>query len=398
MRSGLQSNIWKYTLILITNKRVFVAILGAYYLTIPEVTPQWIGTILLIGSIAGFLFQVPSGYFADKLGHKETLIVARVFMVLSSFFLLIANHVYLLILGGVFLSLSQAFHSGTGSAFMHETLRALGREKEYSKVMGKASSLGFAIPVILMVLVPFLVEFSYKLPFLVGLILDVIGLIISFSLIKPPVTPEHVEEMGVTNFRDVLREGFRLRYFRHAIFMGIITGTLVSVGVFRAPYQSLLEVPVIWFGVFFGIGRALASLMLAYSGKLHTAFRDIYNFQAFLLIIFAFQLLLLGITASPWVVVTLFLTINAFQWGLSQVGTSFLVEIIKDSRFKATLLSMPGQIDMAVTAVASFGLGFAIQHLSYRLGFLCIAILFVAVLLPFYLYLYQDRSTLVPEH
>lgn len=196
-------------------------------------------------------------------------------MVFSSFFLLIANNVYLLILGGAFLSLSHAFHSGTGSAFMHETLRALGREKEYSKVMGKASSLGFAIPVVLMVLVPFLVDISYKLPFLVGLILDAIGLIVSFSLIKPPVTPEHIEEIGLTNFRQVIQEGFRLRYFRYATFMGIITGILVAVGVFRAPYQSLLEIPVIWFGGFFGAGRALASLMLAYSGRLHATFKEI---------------------------------------------------------------------------------------------------------------------------
>jgi hypothetical protein len=315
-------------------------------------------------------------------------------MVLSSFFLLIADNVSWLILGGIFLSLSQAFHSGTGNAFMHETLRALGREKEYSKVMGKASSLGFAIPIVLMVLVPFLVEINYKLPFLIGLILDSIGLIASFFLIKPPVTPEHIEEMGVTNFRQVIQEGLRLRYFRYALFIGTITGTIVSVGVFRAPYQSLLDIPVIWFGVFFGLGRALASLMLAYSGLLHTLFKNIHTFQRFLIIIFSIQLLLLGTISSPWIIVTLFLTINAFQWGLSQVSSSFLLEIIKESKFKATLLSVPGQIDMAVTAVTSFILGIAIEHFSYQYGFLCIALLFIAVVTPFYLYIHHTRLVL----
>lgn len=394
MPQNLQSNIWKYTLILITNKRVFLAILGAYYLTIPTVTPQWIGTILLVSSITGFLFEIPSGYFADKFGHKETLVIARFLMILSSFFLLIANNVYVLMLGGIFMSLSMAFHSGTGSAFMHETLRALGREKDYSKVMGKASSIGFAVPVVLMVLVPLLVGISYKLPFLIGLILDTVGLITALLLVKPPVTPGHVEEVGVTNFREVVREGYRLHYFRYAIFMGIITGALVAVGVFRAPYQVLLDIPVIWFGVFLGLGRAIAALMLAYSGKLHVYFKDIHAFQSFMLVIFAVQIFLLGILTSPWIVVTLFITINAFQWGLSQVGSSFLLEIIKDSKFKATLLSVPAQVDMAASAVLSFILGVAIEHFSYQSGFLTIAIFFVAILIPLYLYIQRNKSGL----
>lgn len=394
MPKNLQSNIWKYTLILVTNKRVFIAILGTYYLTIPEVTPKWIGTILLISTLVGFLFEIPSGYFADKIGHKLTIILAKGFLVASSCFLLFANNVYSLILGGIFLSLGTAFHSGTGSAFMHETLRALKRENDYSKVMGRASSLGFAIPIILTALVPFLIEISYKLPFLVGFVLDCIGLITAFTLITPPITPDHVEEVGITNFRKVLREGYRLQYFRHALFSGTISGFIFAIGIFRAPYQSILDLPVIWFGVFFGAGRVLASLLLAYSGKLHEYFFDIYHYQKFRFFLFATLLLLLGLTISPWAVVALFLVINGFQWGLSQVGTSFLLEIIKESKFKATLLSVPAQIDMAISAITSFILGWVIERFSYQSGFLFIAVLFVLIVFPFYLYLQANKPRL----
>ena len=71
---GLEGNIFKYGLSLIANKRIFVAILGAYYLTVPGVTPWWIGAILLISSGMGVLFEVPSGYIADKIGHKKALV------------------------------------------------------------------------------------------------------------------------------------------------------------------------------------------------------------------------------------------------------------------------------------------------------------------------------------
>lgn len=386
MEKNLQNNIWKYALLLIANKRIFVAILGAYYLTIPDVTPKIIGIILLAGNLSGFVFEIPSGYASDKIGHKYALIISRVLMLLSTTFFLVANNITFLILGAIFLSASAAFHSGTGSAFMHETLRGLKREHDYASVMGKISSIGFAVPIIFMVLIPFLVSVSYKTPFLIALVIDVIGLLATISLTVPPVPQEHIEEIGVTNFKQVLQEGYRFNYFSIALFSGIISGTLFGIGGFRAPYQTFLEIPVIWFGVFFGIGRALASLMLAYSGKIKK-YISLLSFYRFQLVIYTLLILILGIISSWWVVVTAFIVINAFQWGLSKIDEGYQLDIIKSSKFKATLLSTGSQINQAVAAVSSFGIGFMIERLSYQYGFLYSGIIFFVILFTLYLYI-----------
>ena len=371
---------------LIANKRIFVAILGAYYLTIAEVTPKVIGIILLAGSLSGFLFEIPSGYASDRIGHKYALVISRVLMLLSTIFFLVANNITFLILGAIFLSASAAFHSGAGSAFMHETLQGLKRENDYARVMGKISSIGFAVPIVFMVLVPFLVSVSYKMPFLIALVVDIIGLLSAISLTVPPIPQEHIEEIGATNFKRVLQEGYRLNYFGIALFSGIISGTLFSVGGFRAPYQTFLEIPVIWYGVFFGIGRALASLMLAYSGKIKK-FITLTSFYKFQLTVYTLLFFVLGIIATWWVVVTAFIVINAFQWGLSKIDEGYQLNIIKSSKFKATLLSTGSQIDLAVAAVSSFGVGFLIDRVSYQYGFLYSGIIFLAILSPLYLYI-----------
>ncbi len=387
----LQSNIWKYTLLLIANKRIFVAILGAYYLTIPDVTPKVIGTILLAGSLSGFLFEIPSGYMSDKIGHKLTLVISRVLMLISTVLFLVANNILFLILGAIFLSASAAFQSGTGSAFMHETLQGLKREHDYAKVMGKISSIGFAVPIIFMVLVPFLVSVSYKTPFIIALVIDLIGLFAAISLVVPPIAQKDVEEIGTTNFRQVLQEGYRLNYFSIALFSGIISGTLFSIGGFRAPYQTFLEIPVIWYGVFFGIGRAFASLMLAYSGKIKK-YITLTSFYRFQLITYPFLILVLGTVSISWIVVLVFIIMNAFQWGLSKIDEGYQLDIIKSSKFKATLLSTGSQIDQAVAAVSSFGVGFIIEHVSYQYGFLYSGIIFFVVLFPLYLYIVRRHK------
>ena len=391
MQKLLQGNIWKYTLLLIANKRIFVAILGAYYLTIPDVNAAGVGIILLAGSLAGFVFEIPSGYVSDKIGHKQALVISRIVILLSTILFLVANNIIFLILAGIALSTGIAFHSGTGSAFMHETLRGLQREKDYASVMGKISSIGFAVPIVFMVLVPFLVSISFKLPFAIALIVDLVGLFAAISLVTPPVPQEEIKEIGVTNFRQVLREGYHLNFFTFALFSGIIGGVLFGVGGFRAPYQTFLEIPVIWYGVFFGIGRAFASLMLAYSGRIR-AITTIYSFYKFQLILYTFFILILATISTWWIVVIAFIIINAFQWGLSRVDNSYMMDIISPSKFKATLLSTHAQIEHIVAAVASFGVGFAIERISYQSGFLYLGIGFFVILMLLYLYILRQRK------
>jgi MFS family permease len=363
-----------------------VAIIGAYYLTIPGVTTQTIGALLLLGNVVSFLLEIPSGYISDKIGHRQALILSRALMALSSFVFLCTDNRVLLIVAVILWSASGAFQSGTGSAFMHETLRGLGREHEYTSVMGRVASVGFAVPIVFMVFVPFLVGISYKLPFVVSLVMDLLGFVAALSLTAPAVPMEHIEEVNSTNFWQVLRDGHRLNFFIFALFSSIISGVLFSFGGFRAPYQLSLHLPVIWFGVLFGIGRAGASLMLAYSGWIQKRL-NIFSFYAFEIGLYFVLFLILGVTAIPWIVALVFIVSNAFNWGLSRIDEGYQMNIIQRSKFKATLLSVAAQIDAIFGGIAGFGLGFAIKHLSYQYAFLCFAFVFLIILLPVYAYI-----------
>jgi hypothetical protein len=158
-------------------------------------------------------------------------------------------------------------------------------------------------------------------------------------------------------------------------------------GSFRAPYQEFLEIPVMWFGVLFGVGRLLASLVLMYSGQIKSRIKDITEFYRYQLIIFGILFFILGLVGNATVVAIVFIVMNAFKWGLTRVGEAFTLEIIKTSRFRATLLSVQAQIEEAIIAVSSLGLGFAIDRWNYQFAFLITAFVFVIVLIPFYIYI-----------
>jgi MFS family permease len=390
----LESNIWKYALILVANKRIFAAILSVYYLTIPDVTASWIGMFILIGSLAGFVFEVPSGYFSDKIGHKTALVISRAATLLSTLFFLLADSILLLVLGTIFLSIGSAFISGTGSAFMHETLRALGRENEYTKIIGKITAIGFAVPILLTAVIPFSIAISFKIPFLIALVIDCIGVCAALTLVKPHVPQERIDEIDVKRFSDVIREGMEQKFFRYALFSGIVFGALFTTGIFRGPYQESLGILVIWFGVLHGIGRVGASLLLAYSGKLRELIGNIHRFQTTQITVYGLLYVVLALSTTWWVVASAFIVLNAFQWGMSKVEEGYLLDMVRNSNFKATLLSLKALIGELATAVIGFGMGVLVQWYGFQIGFGALGVCFVVLLVTLQLYIGNRKHSL----
>ena len=379
---NLESNLWKYTVFLITQKRAYVAVTAAFYLSIPTVNAWWVGIILLASSIAGIVFEMPSGYLSDKMGHRNALILSKILLTLSTLCFVFATNIPLLIAGSILWSAGFAFHSGTGTAFMHDTLRALGRDKEFTEIMGKSRSVGFAVPVLLSILLPFLVEISWQALFLAVLFFDILGLVFSFLLVSPPIPEKHIEELGITNFMGILKKGWDMQFFRYAFFFGILGGVSMGVGNFRAPYQIELGISVIWLGVLFGIGRILASLFLFYNGKIEKTFSSQKAFLFFNIAIFLVPVFLLGLFPSPWIVAPLFILINAFQHGLSEMKRGQMLDVLDSSPFKATLLSVKEQISSLFAGAAGICIGSIAQSFSYPVAFLCIALATLLCILP----------------
>ena len=368
-----------------------MAVLGAYYLTIPNVTAESIGVILLIGNLAGFLFEIPSGYLSDKMGHKKALVFSRVLMTISSLIFLLADSLTLLILATSIFSIAVAFLSGTGTAFMHETLDALGKSDKYTEIMGKIRSISFVVPLILSVMVPFMVEVSFKLPFLVAVIVDLIGLVIAMMLVSPKVPQVAIDEIKATNFRQVIAEGYKIGFFKYAFFSIVLTSFVFGVVEFGTPYKVLLDVPIIYYGVFFGLGRILASILLAYSGKIKKHF-TITSFFRFQTLLFFLLMLSLGVSANPIIVVCIFILVEGFRWGLTQIETGFMLEIIKGSKFKATLLSTKSQLWYFAGALVGYSMGYSIERISYQDTYLYAAIVMVGILTPLWFYIVRSEK------
>jgi len=393
----LQNIIWKFTLYLISNRRIYYAFIGVFYLSISGVSNATIGWIFFVGSLASLILELPSGYIADRIGHKQALLIAKGAFLISTLFLLFATGIPFLFLAAFFMNIGHAFHSGTASAFMHDTLQSLGKEKSFVHIMGKMKAWSQIIPLILTATIPFLLTIDYHLPFLVMLLVDIVGFLALLSITSPQNTSTKVEvnEIGIQNFKNILKEARAISFYRYALFFGILSGALIALVGFRSQYQEFIGIPIIWFGMLFALGRLISSALLFYSKKIYDSFGTIQRYTFFL---FIFFLVLLGslFLPSPWSVAIIFIVLNASQWGLDNVTTTYLLERIPTSKNKATLLSLEGQFREISSGLFALGMGYSIHILSYPLAFLFSSLFLGFLLFPFLLSILLDRKTFYP--
>lgn len=346
------------------------------YITISlcyKISNQIYGNILSIklpgkGQLAGFIFEVPSGYIADHIGHKKALMIARFSLALSTLCYVLANSITWFFVGAILMALSIAFQSGTNSVFMHETLKGLGKEDQYSKIMGKIESLGFALPVIPILLLPIIAEHNFHLAFIIAFIIDIIGLIAVASLVHPPAK-ENLQTVSLDNIKETFSQYFKVGWLPWIIFttitFGFYMGTLTG---FKNPYQEMIGFSISMLGVFWASSRVFTSLLSLTSGWIYKKFtyKQLLILRSLLI---GIGILVAGLTTNKWIIAISFASITSVMWGTRIITNQHELSFIKNSPYKATFLSTTGLAQNLVFAGLGVTMGFLVARFDFAFSF-----------------------------
>lgn len=377
----LKSNLWKYFLFILTNRRNYIPILALYFLSLSDTTANQIGLYTGIGWIAGFFLEIPSGYLSDKIGHKKVLILAKFSMIISTLFFVLGGSLHYFILGSIFLSFGFAFTSGTSGAFLHNTLLGLKREGNYGEIDGKIKAKVSLISAAMILALPLLTKISLVMPIKIYLTFDVIGIITAFSLFSPKIkyTAEDIEgEKIFSQLKRFKGTGFYIA----SLFFGIIGGIIVGLSPYKEPFVESLGFPIILIGfimafsriIWFVIGENLKYLKKIKIQKL--LFYEIFLFSG--LIILSSQL------RNPYLVGTIIaILIGYYHSRKPIIREYYLNNFLINRRYKSTMLSIETQIERLFQAGVILIIG-SVMAISFSLGFLVSGISMLIILMCLY--------------
>jgi len=133
----------------------------------------------LLGSLSAafvVLGEVPTGYVADRIGRRNSLLVGSVLLALSVLGFLVARTFLAFAVLWALWALGLAFRSGSGDAWLYEILEERLDEGEFTRVRGRGGSVNQWLSAATMLTAGALYSYDPRLPFLAG------GLLLASSI------------------------------------------------------------------------------------------------------------------------------------------------------------------------------------------------------------------------
>lgn len=289
-------------------------------------------------SVAIVILEIPSGYLADVLGRKMTLIIGSILGFAGFVIYSFSFGFWGFLMAELTMGIGQSLISGADSAMLYDTLKAMNRKDRYLKMEGRMVSVGNFAEATAGILGGLLAEISLRTPFIAQSIVAFIGIPAALTLIEP-LRQEKISRM---NFRDILSivryslSGNRKLKW-NIIFSAVIGASTLTMAWFVQPYFRFVDLPLSLFGVFW----TLLNLSVAITS--YFAYKVEYRLGQTKMII-----------SITLLVPLLYFILSRFDmvWGISVLFAFYLVRgvatpvlkdyinRIADSQSRATVLSV----------------------------------------------------------
>ena len=160
-----------------------------------DVSPVAVAAVLAAGEIAITLLEVPTGRFADRFGHRRSLILGSAIQVVAMLLCWLAEGVAGLVLASVCVALGDTFRSGADQALLFESCVAEGQPQRFQQIESKTHSLELIGLVVMIVAGGILVEtMGFAAAWIAETVLATSGLAIALAMASPPATPTRSAE------------------------------------------------------------------------------------------------------------------------------------------------------------------------------------------------------------
>jgi predicted MFS family arabinose efflux permease len=203
-----------------------------------------------IYSIAIVVLEIPSGYFADALGRKNTLIIGSVFGFMGYLVYSFSFGFWGFLVAEVVLGFGQSLISGADSALLYDTLLQHKKQNDYMKHEGRMISAGNFAEALAGVAGGLLAAVSIRYPYYFQSLIAFMAVPAAFTLVEPKlhgtvIKMSFVKIIGVVKF--ALIENKQLRW--NILYSSFVGASTLTMAWFVQPWFIKVDIPVTMFGV-----------------------------------------------------------------------------------------------------------------------------------------------------
>ncbi|NPA37189.1 MAG: MFS transporter [Chlorobi bacterium] len=328
-------------------------------------------------SISIVIFEIPSGYVADVIGRKKTLITGSILGTLGFAVYSFSSGYWAFMSAEIILGLGQSFISGADSAMLYDSLKADNRANDYIKYEGRNFSIGNFSEAIAGFAGGALAEISLRLPFYFQTGIAFIAVPAAIMLIEPPIYRKRKN----TGFTDILKivnysifKNSSLRW--NLIYSSIIGSATLTMAWIYPLYLKNLNFSEIEIGTTSTFLNMIVGMTTLFAYRIERRLKPKLTIWTTTLFISG-GFIAIGLIHSYAALVIL--TFFYFSRGIATPVLKDYINRITTSDMRATVLSIRSLIIRTLFSVIGPLFGYMTDKLSLNEAFVIIGIVFTIV-------------------
>ena len=279
------------------------------------------------------LFEIPSGFFADIYGRKNSLVIGSIFLFLGYVIFSFFSGFNEFLFAEILLGIGGSLISGADSAILYDTLLEIEEEDKYTKIEGRTYAIGNFSEGIAGVLGGFLAMTSINMPVYIQTIVMFLSIPIAITLVEPKSSYKLAKSFNsiITVVKDTFIYQRKLRwYIVYSSSMGIAT---LSIAWFVQPFLMEIDTPIIYYGIIWAFLNFTAGITSYYSYLFNN-----HNLLIYISLIMITSLVLLGFNISYFGLI--FIILIYLLRGVITPKLRNLINMNSTSERRATVLSL----------------------------------------------------------
>lgn len=331
-------------------------------------------TVQAIFHLAVLALEVPSGYLADVIGRRRTLIVGSLFFPLGLAVYAAGRSFAAFVAAETLLAVSVGMRSGCDSALLFDSLKQLGREDEYKRFEGRGALLGRLGTAVSSLAGGWLAAVFLRLPFLVNIGTALAATPLALSLVEPARDRRRSPNPALDILR-ICRHCMRDAAIRPVVLLCglIMASNLTALWAYFLLYRDL-GIAVGWLGVLFAVFQLAGA---AGSGLTHSASAR-FGGRAVLAAALLSPVFMAALGLWPRLALSPLVPANAFLWNLAYPVLLEKLNRAVGSDVRATVLSLASMAGSVAFIVLSPLFGLLVDAVSLRAAFAALGGLFLA--------------------
>ena len=316
-----------------------------------------LGFLFAIGVATAFVFEIPSGAWADRFGRRYVIAAGSLFAALELALIAYGQSFGYFFAAAIFGGIAYALVSGADTALVYDRLVALGREKESRKVYGRARAIRYVSVVIAALIGAPLYAVVQTTPFYANAIIMVGAALLILFAREPEV---RVHARGWREEVSLIRNGFstvssnpRLVWvIAFSVFSGL--GVWLYHDLFKLPYLEGIGYPIAWLGVVIAIVTIIRSVVSWHAHRVESWLGD--KTIIVLLTVPGVLLMLMGFFPSLFALI--FIIVLYMVWSVQEVVAEATLHEHIPSAQRATIYSIHSFANTAMLFVGALSLAF----------------------------------------